>query len=127
MLAKKILVADDEKEFATFLSAALRREGFDVLPAFDGIEAKKIIENNKPDVAILDLVMPRLNGWEVLKWVKEKEYKIPVIILSARDDFNEIKNAYNLDADYYISKPVSVKDIVKGINTVSSLGMLKNS
>ena len=118
MLVKKILIADDERDFVTFLSVALKREGFDVFTAFDGLEAKEKIEEDNPDIVILDLIMPHLNGWEVLKWIKEEERKIPVIILSAKDDFDDIKNTYNLNADYYMTKPVSVRDIVKGINTV---------
>jgi len=126
MLAKKVLIADDERDFVTFLSVALKREGFDVFTAFDGIEAKERIEEDNPDIIILDLIMPHLNGWEVLKWVKENEHKMPVIILSAKDDFDDIKNTYNLNADYYMTKPVSVRDIVKGINTVSSLETFRN-
>ena len=126
MLAKKVLIADDERDFVTFLSVALKREGFDVFTAFDGIEAKERIEEDNPDIIILDLIMPHLNGWEVLKWVKENEHKMPVIILSAKDDFDDNKNTYNLNADYYMTKPVSVRDIVKGINTVSSLETFRN-
>ena len=126
MLAKKVLIADDERDFVTFLSVALKREGFDVFTAFDGIEAKDMVEKNHPDVIILDLIMSNLNGWDVLKWIKEKKHKISVIILSAKDDFDDIKNTYQLDADYYMTKPVSVRDIIKGINTVSSLNTFKN-
>ncbi|OPX28369.1 MAG: hypothetical protein B1H08_06030 [Candidatus Omnitrophica bacterium 4484_171] len=126
MLAKKVLIADDERDFVTFLSVALKREGFDVFTAFDGIEAKERIEEDSPDIVILDLIMPHLNGWEVLKWIKEKERRIPVIILSAKDDFDDIKNTYNLNADYYMTKPVSVRDIVKGINTVSAPGTFRS-
>jgi len=126
MLAKKVLIADDERDFVAFLSVALKREGFDVFTAFDGIEAKERIEENKPDIIILDLIMPHLNGWEVLKWVKEKEDKMSVIILSAKDDFDDIKNTYNLNADYYMTKPVNIRDIVKGIKTVSSLDTFSN-
>ena len=61
MLAKKVLIADDERDFVTFLSVALKREGFDVFTAFDGIEAKERIEEDNPDIIILDLIMPHLN------------------------------------------------------------------
>ncbi len=126
MLTKKVLIADDERDFVTFLSVALKREGFDVFTAFDGIEAKERIEEDSPDIVILDLIMPHLNGWEVLKWIKEKERRIPVIILSAKDDFDDIKNTYNLNADYYMTKPVSVRDIVEGINTVIAPGTFRS-
>jgi len=126
MAAKKVIIADDERDFVTFLSVALKREGFDVITAFDGIEAKTKIEENTPDIIILDLIMPRLNGWEVLKWVKGREQAAPVIILSAKDDFDDIKSTYNLDADYYMTKPVNVRDIIKGINTVGSLDTFKS-
>ncbi len=123
---RKVLIADDEKDFVTFLSVALKKKGFDIITAFDGEEAKARIKEANLDIILLDLMMPRLNGWEVLRWIREKGISTPVIIISARNSFSDIKDVYNLDADYYMVKPVNVKDVIKGINAVSSLNMFKN-
>ncbi len=125
---KKILVADDERDFVEFLRVALKREGFEVAVAFDGEEAKRRILEENPDLLILDLVMPGISGWDVLSWIREqKKTSLPIIILSAKDSLDEIKKTYDLEADYYLVKPVRVKDILKGIYTLSALKEFKNS
>ncbi len=127
-MIKKILIADDERDFVRLLGVALKREGFDVVVAFDGEETKLRIVEEKPDMIILDLVMPGIDGWEVLRWIKqEKNMSLPIIIISAKDAFNDIKKTYNLEADYYLVKPVKIKDILKGIYTLSALKEFKNN
>jgi len=117
---KKILIADDEKEIVDLLGAALQREGMDVVVAYDGEEAKIKILNFRPDIVLLDLVMPRLDGWGVLKWLRqEMKMTTPAIIISARDQIGDVKKGYELRADYYIIKPVNPRDLIKAINLVS--------
>lgn len=119
---KKILIADDEKDIVELLKVALERENFEVVVAFDGEEAKAKILTEQPSAILLDLMMPRLNGWEVLRWLREQEHSsTPTIIVSAKDEMKDIKKSYTLDADYYIIKPVSPKALIKGINTILSL------
>jgi len=124
-MGKKVLIADDEKEIVSILEAALVREGFEVIAAFDGQEAKAKILEHRPDVILLDLIMPGLDGWEVLQWLRKEEKLVtPTIIISAKDQMKEIKKSYALDADYYIIKPIRIKDLIKAIHTVSSLKTL---
>lgn len=117
---KKILIVDDEKDTVSFLERGLSREGFEVIVAFDGIEAKNKIAHDEPNVILLDLVMPGLDGWGVLKWMKERKLNIPTIIVSARDEMEDMKRGI-LEADTYLVKPVSVSDVLKGINVICSL------
>lgn len=117
---KKILIVDDEKDTVSFLERGLSREGFEVIVAFDGIEAKNKIVHDEPKVILLDLVMPGLDGWGVLKWMKERKLNIPTIIVSARDEMEDMKRGI-LEADTYLVKPVSVSDVLKGINAICSL------
>ena len=126
-MIKKVLIADDEKEIVDLLGAALQREGMDVVVAYDGEDAKTKILNFGPDIVLLDLIMPRLDGWGVLKWLREEaKLSIPAIIISARDQVSDVKNAYNLAADHYMIKPVTVKDLIKAIHLVSFLKESKN-
>ena len=100
LMNKKVLIVDDEEEFVTFLGSALKREGFEVISAFDGEEAKSKILQDKPNILLLDLAMPKINGWEVLRWLKqEKRLSIPTIIISAKDDLDNVKKTYDLQAD----------------------------
>lgn len=117
---KRILIVDDEKDTVSFLERGLSREGFEVIVAFDGIEAKNKIVHDEPKVILLDLVMPGLDGWGVLKWMKERKLNIPTIIVSARDEMEDMKRGI-LEADTYLVKPVSVSDVLKGINVICSL------
>ncbi len=122
MVCKKILIADDEKEVVTLLKKALTREGFDVVVAFDGNEAKSKILEERPDVILLDLVMPNLSGWKVLNWLRDEEKAdTPVIIISAKNEMEDIKKSYSFKADYYIIKPIRIKDVIKSIYTVVSI------
>ena len=118
---RKILIVDDEKDMVSFLENGLCREGFEVIVAFDGIEAKNKILQEEPNVIILDLIMPGLDGWEVLKWIREKaKLTTPTIIVSAKGEIGDMKRGM-LGADTYLVKPVSVEDVLRGINAVCSL------
>jgi len=119
---KKILIVDDEKDSVTFLERALLREGFGVVTAFDGAEAKAKILQDKPDMIILDLVMPKLDGWQVLLWLrKEAKLNIPTIIVSAKGEMDDIKKGYNLEADTYLVKPLGVEDVLSAIRALGTL------
>ncbi|MBN3040734.1 MAG: response regulator, partial [Candidatus Omnitrophica bacterium] len=77
---KKILIADDEKDTLVFLQRGLNKHGFEVACAYDGLQAKAILEKENFDLIILDLVMPNMGGWQVLEWLRnEKKITAPVI------------------------------------------------
>ena len=119
---KKILIVDDEKDAVSILEMGLKREGYVVISAYGGIEAKNKIIAEKPDVVVLDLMMPDIDGWDVLKWMREEEkLTTPAIIVSARDEMSDIKKGYSLKADTYLTKPISVHDLLRGIRAVCSL------
>lgn len=121
-MKRKILLVDDEKEVVKFLERGLIKEGYDTVCAFDGLEAKEKIASEKPDVILLDLSMPGLDGWGVLKWLREEaKLSTPTIILSAKDGVDDMQRGYSLNVDTYLVKPVSVEDIVGGIKLVCSL------
>lgn len=119
----KILIADDDKDIVESLEKRLLREEYDVVTAYDGEEALLKVENEKPDIILLDLLMPKLNGFEVLKQVREK-YKDkwrPIIIISAKTELESVKQCYSMDADHYLTKPCAFEDVLRGIETMISL------
>lgn len=119
----KILVVDDEKDIVDLVRSRLAREGYQVVTAFDGEEALEQVRAADPDVIILDLVMPKLNGLEVLKQLRgdpSGKWR-PVIIVSANAELEAIKKCYNMEADLYLTKPATMENLVKGVKTMISL------
>jgi len=119
----RILVADDEKDVVESLQSRLIREGYLVSVAFDGEEALQRVKEDNPDIILLDLKMPKRNGFEVLQVIR-KDYNDkwrPVIIVSAQTDFDSMKKGYSLEADHYLTKPVTMEVILHGIQTMISL------
>ncbi len=100
----RILVADDEAEIRDVLRLYLEKEGYEVLEAADGSEAVRMIRQEKPDLAILDIMMPGADGYRVLRNIRE-ENNLPVILLSARGSDSDKILGLDLGADDYITKP----------------------
>lgn len=122
-MAHKILVVDDDSDVMEFLVKGLLRNGYEVVSACDGEDALVKVKTDDPDVILLDLVMPKLNGVEVLKEVKQK-YKDkwrPVIVISAKTELDSFKQCYGLEADHYLTKPCNMENILRGIETMLSL------
>ena len=114
---KKILIVDDEPNIVMSLEYIFKKENFEVFIARDGAEAIEIVENSIPDIILLDIMMPNVDGYQVLNYLKESEIlrKIKVIFLSAKNKSSDIELGLQLGADKYISKPFSVKNLVKEV------------
>lgn len=111
-----ILVADDEAEIRDLLRLYLENSGYDVLEAADGLEALAILEKNHVDLAVLDVMMPALNGLHVLKNLREMS-NIPVLVFSAKDTDADKILGLNLGADDYLTKPFNPLEAVARINS----------
>lgn len=120
----KILMADDEPEVLAIMAKKIAAKGYTVIPARDGVDAWEKIQLETPDVILLDLNMPRMDGFEVLKAVRERPHSEkwqPVIIISTRRELEDIQKGLSMEAEHYITKPCSVDDILKGIRIVAGL------
>jgi len=128
-MAYKLLVVDDDKDIVETLSKRLREEGYEVVVAFDGEEALVKVKEENPDVILLDLMLPKLNGLEVLKKIRLKflDKWRPVIIISAKTELETVKDCYNLEADHYLTKPCSFENILRGIRIMISLIPLRKT
>ncbi|MDD2702544.1 MAG: response regulator [Candidatus Omnitrophica bacterium] len=122
-MAYKLLVVDDERDIVEVLQDKLTREGFEVVTASDGKMALVRLENDNPDIVLLDLVMPEMNGFEVLREVRTKyrEKWRPVIIISSKNEFESVAGCYDLEADLYLTKPCSFYDILAGIKKMTDI------
>jgi DNA-binding response OmpR family regulator len=122
MTKKKILVVDDEIIGRQLLQALLIVEGFEPILATNGDEALELAKENTPDLILLDVMMPRKNGFETMTDLKHhaRLKQVPVILVSALDDRNTIAKGYELGASGYISKPYESKDVIKKIKDILS-------
>lgn len=116
-MAKTILVVDDKKELRTLLEQYLSQEGFDVLTASDGQQALFVARQEKPDLIILDLMMPEMGGYEFMR-VYHREADTPIIILTAKLEENDKVLGLELGADDYITKPFSIRELTARIRAV---------
>ena len=112
----KILVADDEKEIRELLRLYLENSGYMVLEAEDGQQALQVFRSEKVDLCILDIMMPKLDGYRVLQEIR-KESNVPVMILSAKDADSEKILGLNLGADDYMAKPFNPLEAVARVNS----------
>jgi len=111
---KKILIMEDEPDALMMLSMALKSAGYVVFGAPDGEEGLKIFREEKPDMVILDVVMPRMDGWEVLQRIKAglKSKRVPVIMLTGKSEDEDKVKGYDYGADFYVTKPYNIQKLL---------------
>lgn len=113
----RVLVVDDEPHILTFLKVKLKASGYEVLTADNGLAALEQVQMQEPDLLVLDVVMPGMDGFETLKRVRALS-SVPVIILSARDDNIDKVKGLELGADDYLAKPFSPDELLARINAL---------
>lgn len=113
----RILVVDDEAEIREVVGAYLMKRGYQVLTASDGREALHLIQQSNPDLVVLDLMLPKLNGWEVASRVRE-QFNTPIIMLTARNAEEERIEGLQIGADDYVVKPFSPRELVARVDAV---------
>lgn len=111
MSTETILIVDDNREIVDSLGKLLALEGYDIITAYDGMEALEQLEKNKIDLILLDVMMPRLNGLSALMKIRES-YMIPAIILSAKTEESDKVSGLVLGADDYVSKPYNAAELI---------------
>ena len=120
--AKKstIMVVDDEPELVTIVSLMLEKRGFNVRCAYSGQELFAGLEEQKPDLIILDIMMPQMDGLEVLTRLKGNPAtaSIPVILLTVKGQPEDVREGYQLGAAYYLTKPLTNDQLLEGVNLV---------
>lgn len=105
-MEKRILVVDDERPIADILKFNLEKEGYEVVCAYDGLEAIELVKKEEPDLILLDIMLPYKDGMEVCREVR-KQYDIPIIMLTAKDSEIDKVLGLELGADDYVTKPFS--------------------
>jgi len=114
------LVVDDDEDNALIASSMLRAQGFKVRVAYDGPSALKLLEEERPDLILLDVMMPEMNGLEVLERIRAnpRNAAVPVILVTAKTQDEDVLAGYKSGADYYITKPFTSRQLLHGIGLV---------
>ena len=114
----RLLVVDDEPNILELLSASLRFAGFDVATATNGNDALRVAATYRPDLVVLDVMMPGLDGFEVVRRLRKDEHRVPVLFLTAKDATDDKVAGLTLGGDDYITKPFSLEEVIARIRAV---------
>lgn len=110
----KIMIVDDEPDTIDFVRVILGSENMEVIGANSGFECLELLETERPDLILLDIMMPDMNGWETFHKIKEKDPRVPIAILTIRNqEFDKMLGLHVLKADDYITKPFGRNDLIK--------------
>ena len=109
---KRVLIVDDEKNIVNILKFNLQKEGYDTLEAYDGEAGLPLALQENPDLILLDVMLPKMIGWDVCKKLRETGSSIPVIILTAREEEEDKVLGLEIGADDYITKPFSTRELM---------------
>lgn len=119
---KKVLVVDDEPDTLELVKLVLESGGFEAVLANNGIEAFTQIENEKPDLVLLDIMMPDMDGWDVFRKIRERNSNIPIAILTAKaQNIDKLLGLHVLKADDYITKPFGKNELISKVRKMTGL------
>ncbi|MEH7120900.1 response regulator transcription factor [Neobacillus vireti] len=117
-MKKKVLVVDDEQSIVTLLQYNLEQAGFEVVTAMDGLEGKRIAETESLDIIVLDLMLPKLDGMDVCKQLRQQNVMTPILMLTAKDDELDKILGLELGADDYMVKPFSPREVIARVKAI---------
>ena len=117
-MKKKVLVVDDEQSIVTLLKYNLQQAGYDVVTAMDGEEGLNLALTANPDVILLDLMLPKKDGMDVCKELRQQKVLTPILMLTAKDDEFDKVLGLELGADDYMTKPFSPREVIARIKAV---------
>ena len=124
LMNARILVVDDEAHILEFVRGYLERDGYEVLTASDGDEAIELANQAHPDLLVLDVMLPRRSGFDVLRSLRSAGSSIPVIMLTARDDLIDRVAGLELGADDYVAKPFEPRELVARVGSEAARSAL---
>lgn len=116
-MARKVLIVDDERSIVDILSYNLSKNDFDTLSAFDGAEGLRLAHEADPDLILLDVMLPEMDGFEVCRTLRSEGNNVPIIMITAREEETDKVFGLELGADDYITKPFSMREVVARVRT----------
>ena len=116
MSTQTILVVEDEPAMLRGISDALRAKGYSVLTAADGEKGLELAAASRPDLVLLDVMLPKVNGYEVCRLLREEGMDVPILMLTAKDQESDVVLGLNIGADDYVTKPFSIRELLARVN-----------
>ncbi len=116
-MERTVLVVEDEANIVDILAFNLQREGYNVLSAYDGQAGLELAREKKPDLILLDLMLPKLNGFDVCKALRDDGDTVPILMLTAREEESDKVRGLELGADDYITKPFSIRELTARVKS----------
>ena len=117
---KKILIVDDDKDIVKIVTTMLEGRGWDVTAAYNGREALDMVNASRPDIILLDIMMPEMNGIEVLKRIKKMDSGVRIVMITAFGDVESYLDSMELGAYEYINKPIETDELLDMIEKISA-------
>ncbi|MEB6195917.1 response regulator transcription factor [Mammaliicoccus sciuri] len=117
-MSQKVLVVDDEQSIVTLLKYNIEQAGYQVIVAYDGVQALEKVNEEKPDLVVLDVMLPEKDGIEVCKTIRSDKNQVPILMLTARDDEFDRVLGLELGADDYMTKPFSPREVVARVKAI---------
>ncbi|CAG7913476.1 Alkaline phosphatase synthesis transcriptional regulatory protein PhoP [Mammaliicoccus sciuri] len=126
-MSQKVLVVDDEQSIATLLKYNIEQAGYQVIVAYDGVQALEKVNEEKPDLVVLDVMLPEKDGIEVCKTIRSDKNQVPILMLTAKDDEFDRVLGLELGADDYMTKPFSPREVVARVKAIlRRVGQVEN-
>ncbi len=116
----KVLLVEDEKTLAMIIKDTLEYEGFDVICAMNGVEGLKLYYTDSPDVIIADIMMPEMDGFEMVKQIRKDNQAIPILFLTARSSIEDLVHGFNLGGNDYLKKPFKMQELVVRVKALDN-------
>lgn len=113
-----ILLAEDNIDLNNLIANELKKQGFGVFCAYDGAKAIEIFENNRIDMLVTDIMMPKVDGFALIKYIREMNKSMPILIMTAKSSQNDKYEGFNLGTDDYMIKPIDVDELILRINAL---------
>lgn len=107
-----ILVVEDDPDMRELFCTMLTDSGYNAIPAVDGVNALEIMDRDYIDLVIADLMMPRMDGYNLIRSLREANYELPILIMTAKDQFEDMQRGFRAGSDDYMIKPINVKELV---------------
>lgn len=126
-MSQKVLVVDDEQSIVTLLKYNIEQAGYQVIVAYDGVQALEKVNEEKPDLVVLDVMLPEKDGIEVCKTIRSDKNQVPILMLTAKDDEFDRVLGLELGADDYMTKPFSPREVVARVKAIlRRVGQVEN-
>lgn len=122
-----ILVAEDNIDLLDIICVKLRKNGYNPIPARNGLEALDILDTNFVDLLITDIMMPDMDGFELIKSLRDADYSLPILVITAKTAMSDMKTSFTTGADDYITKPVNYEELILRIEALLRRAKITNN